>query len=242
MAKTRNLSTIRRKLLKHYGVADGPTIEDPFHLILWEQVAYLANDDKRHDAFKLLAQRVGLSPAEILQADPDVLNEIAKSGGAIASERRAARMQESAQRVLSEWNGDLNSALRLPVVEATRALSKFPMIGKPGAEKILLLSRAHPVLALESNGLRVLVRLGYGTEGKRYERTYASVRTSTATEVRPDFDWLIPLHSLLRRHGRERCRHKQPECRGCPLIRECRYYVEYVGFEQGVHDRPSSAG
>lgn len=182
---------------------------------------------------------MGLSPAKLLGADPDVLNEIARSGGAIASERRAARMQESAQRVLSEWNGDLNNA---PVVEATRARSKFPMIGKPGAEKILLLTRAHPVLALESNGLRVLVRLGYGTEGKRYERTYASVRTSTATEVRPDFDWLIPLHGLLRRHGRERCRHKQPECRGCPLIRKCRYYVEYVGFGQGVRDRPRSAG
>jgi hypothetical protein len=33
----------------------------------------------------------------------------------------------------------------------------FPMIGEPGAEKILLFSGVLPVPALESNGVRVLV-------------------------------------------------------------------------------------
>ena len=139
-------------------------------------------------------------------------------------------MQESAQRVVSEWGGDLRKALRLPVMQATRALPKFPMIGKPGAEKILLLTRSYPVLSLDSNGLRVLLRLGYGTENSRYEKTYQSVRAATAAEEQAHYDWLILLHRLLRRHGQEVCRRKRPECVRCPLSRECTYYNEHFGF------------
>ena len=43
-------------------------------------------------------------------------------------------------------------------------LKKFPAIGDPGVDKILLLTRTEPVMALDSNGLRVLVRLGFGAE------------------------------------------------------------------------------
>jgi endonuclease-3 len=230
MATTRNLTTIRRKLLKHQGGATGPMIDDPFHLILWEQVAYLVDDDSRHNAFRLLERRVGLSPAAILHARLDILTEIAASGGAIGSDKRANRMQESARRVMFRWSGDLKKALRLPVAQATRELSKFPMIGKPGAEKILLLTRAYPVLALDSNGLRVLLRLGYGTEGSRYEKTYESVRAAAAAEERAEYDWLILLHRLLRRHGQEVCRRKRPECVRCPLSQECKYYAEHFGL------------
>lgn len=224
MAKTRNLSTIRRKLLDLHGAAEGPRIEDPFQLILWQQVGYLADDDRRRKAFELLESRVGLSPQAILQADLGVLTEAAATGGAVAIEKRAARMQESARRVVSEWGGDLRNALRLAPAEAVRALSKFPMIGKPGAEKILLHAKAHPVLALDSNGLRVLLRLGYGSEGPHYGKTYESVMAAAAAQVRADFDWLIPLHEALRRHGQQVCRRKSPECESCPLTRECSYY------------------
>ena len=49
---------------------------------------------------------------------------------------------------------------------------QFPMIGEPGAEKILLFSGVLAVLALDSNGVRVLVRLGVGEERKSYAATY----------------------------------------------------------------------
>ena len=225
MAKTRNLSTIRRQLLEFHGAVTIPPTDDPFQLILWEQVAYLVDDERRRDAFELLSRRVGLSPAAILRASLALLTEIAASGGAIGSEKRAARMQESAQRVVTEWDGDLTQALRLPVAQATRALSRFPMIGKPGAEKILLLTGTHPVLALDSNGLRVLLRLGYGTEGKRYEKTYDSVRAATETEERADHDCLIALHGSLRIHGRQVCRRKRPACVQCPLAPQCDYHT-----------------
>ena len=48
--------------------------------------------------------------------------------------------------------------------KARRALKRFPGIADPGADKLLLFAGVTPYLALDSNGLRVLLRLGYGEE------------------------------------------------------------------------------
>ena len=77
-------------------------------------------------------------------------------------ETRVSRWREIAQITLSQFSGDLNSILRRPYAEAKRALKQFPTIGDPGAEKILLFCGLASGLPLESNGLRVLVRLGWG--------------------------------------------------------------------------------
>jgi endonuclease III len=225
MATRRTLSEVYERLLERHGAVAGPGLDDPFQLILWEQVAYLVDDERRRAAFDLLARRVGLTPQAILAAPPELLAEVAAAGGAIAGEKRAERMRESARMVVAAWAGDLRRALALPLADAKRALARFPMIGKPGVEKVLLLTRTHPVLALDSNGLRVLLRLGYGEEGRRYEQTYASVRAAVAGEIRADCDWLITLRELLRRHGQLICRNNRPACPECPLARICAYYA-----------------
>ena len=226
MRSARTLSAIRSTLEAHYGAQGGPRLTDPFQLILWEQVAYLADDDRRLEAFLLLKRRVGLEPEAILRSAPETLAEIAAHGGAVAAEERAHRMRESARRVVEDWNGDLRSALAAPSPKAKRALMKFPMIGEPGAEKILLFTHTHPVLALDSNGVRVLLRLGYGHEAKGYAQTYRTVRAATQPEELADCDWLISLHELLRLHGRELCRRSAPRCGACPLAGMCAYAAQ----------------
>jgi len=59
-----------------------------------------------------------------------------------------------------------------------RALQQFPAIGVPGAERVLLLTGRLPVLAVDSNGLRVLTRIGYAHKLKDYARTYRAVRAA----------------------------------------------------------------
>jgi endonuclease III len=219
----RTLSLVRTKLEAHYGPAHEPTPADPFALILWEQVGYLIDDDGRLRAFRLLEERVGLAPQDILRAAPETLTEVAAAGGSIAAHERAERMRKSAIEVTERWGGDLRAALALPLADALRALKRFPMIGEPGAEKILLVTRAHPLLALDSNGLRVLLRLGYGREAKNYAQTYRLVRAATAPEERKEYDWLVSLHGLLRRHGQSLCRRSAPRCGECPLLPVCDY-------------------
>src|SRR5262249_37735829 len=143
------------KLEKHYGKPK-PPLRGPFELILYENSAYLASDDRREKAFQELKTRVGTRPADLLTARVEELAEITAIGG-IFPDLRARRLQESARMVRDEFGGNLRAPTR-------RDLKKFPTIGDPGADKILLFSGAVPTLAPESNGLRVLVRFGFVKE------------------------------------------------------------------------------
>jgi endonuclease-3 len=121
-----------------------------------------------------------------------------------------------------QYGGDLRSILKLPLKEAMKALRKFPSVGEPGAEKILMLTRSYPLLSLESNGLRVLRRLGFGQERKDYSATYRAVQDDIAPQVAvAGYDTLIAAHKLLRRHGQELCKTARPLCPQCPLERDC---------------------
>jgi endonuclease III len=196
-------------------------VRDPYRLILWEQVAYLTGDAQRAKAFAELERRVGLAPHEILAAPITTLREIVRVGGSIGVPQRAARLHEVAERTLGEWDGDLDAVLELPFPQARRALTRFPSIGEPGAEKILLLAGAYPVLALESNGLRVLRRLGYGRDLKSYQQTYRLVQGLAEKELRRSVPVRREAFGLLRQHGQTLCKNSAPRCGGCPLVIHC---------------------
>jgi endonuclease III len=97
-------------------------------------------------------------------------------------------------------------------------------MGAPGAEKVLLFTKTYPILALESNGLRVLLRLGFGEERRNYSASYLSVQEALQDQIANDCDFLIEAHLLLRRHGKELCRTNNPACEICPVSRSCAYY------------------
>lgn len=207
----------------HYGVPAPPPPSGPFEMVLWEIVAYLADDTRRARAFEDLRAKVGFSPQAILAAPSGVLREVTRAGGAIAFEQRAERLRTAASLVVDEFGGDLSTALRLPARKAVHALRRFPMIGEPGAEKILLLCGSVPVLALDSNGLRVLVRLGFAEEGASYAATYKAVRLAVADQLPRDTSLLTAAHLLLRLHGRQLCVANSPDCPVCPLRAACPY-------------------
>ncbi len=201
-----------------------PPVSSPFEMILWEIVAYLAEDAQRGFAFDALRTRVGLTPREILAAPLPLLCQITRLGGSIAFEERAERLRIAAQLAVEEFDDDLSSVLKLPPQKAKKLLMRFPMIGEPGAEKILLFSGALDVLALESNGLRVLVRLGFGKDRKSYPATYKSVRQVTLEELPVNAKLLAKAHLLLRRHGQEICLRKAPACQDCVLSGDCLHF------------------
>jgi endonuclease-3 len=226
-APSKKLPKIIGALEELYGRLAAPPVTDPFEMILWENVAYLADDARRAKAWDEFCRRVGTKPAEILAAPRARLMAIARAG--ILAADRVDKIREIARIALDEFGGDFGKAFDGPLEEAKKALKLFPSIGDPGAEKILLFSRRERVLALDSNGLRVLLRLGYGKGEKSYAASYRSAREATRPEWREDFDWLIAAHRLLRRHGQEICKTAQPRCEACPLRRDCAYYRSPAG-------------
>ncbi len=217
-----SLPQVVERLEAHFGKQKPPKLDGPWEMILWENVAYLADDDRRQGAFQTLKRRIGTEPAQILSASDEALLEATRHG--IMAEQFAEKLRKSASLVLEEFDGDLRAVLKLPVPKARKALQKFSGIGEPGAEKILLFSRTYPLLALESNGLRVLLRLGFGEEKKSYSTTYRLVQKAAGGGHDKDYPWLIEAHLLLRRHGQELCKRSKPECRKCPLAADCEFY------------------
>lgn len=224
MEHSRSFPALVASLESHYGKPPPPKTVDPLGLIVHETIAYLATDERRDAAFDALQKNVGLKPTEILVAPIEDLVKITTLGG-IHAELRAARLKEIAQIVLNDFDGDLSNVLKLTPTQAKKALRKFPSIGVPGAEKILLFTKTYPLLALESNGLRVLLRLGFGQERKNYSGTYTSVQEALQDQIGDDCDFLIRAHQLLRRHGKELCRTSNPACDICPVNGSCNYYL-----------------
>ena len=209
-------------LKRHYGVPQAPPAKGPFELVLWENACYLLPDERRGEVFEALRERVGLTATAIEAASDEVLLPIAKRGG-MRPETRVHRWREIARTTLQQFGGNLDSILQLPYTEARRALKQFPTIGDPGAEKILLLCGVSSGLPLESNGLRVLVRLGWGRLQRDYGATYRSVQTAIKGELPTSAARLKEAHLLLRMHGKELCKDKAPLCNQCPLAKECAF-------------------
>ena len=219
-----NLPKIISQLARHYGNPKPPITTDPFELVLFENIVYLVRDERREDAFKMLRKRVGTKPHQILAASHDEILQATRLGG-MHSEQRVGRLKEIALICMTEFGGDLKQALKLPFPKTKKALRKFPSIGEPGAEKILMFTHSYAVLGLDSNGLRVLVRLGFGEEKKNYSGTYRAAQEAIKDQLNEDFDWLISAHLLLRQHGKELCKTNAPLCEKCPVRKSCAYFI-----------------
>jgi len=217
------IATLRR----FHGRIGPPPTRDAFELVLYENVAYLAPDSRRREAFELLKQSVGTAPQEILGATRTSLERVTAHG--ILKARFADKLRECARLAIDLYASNLGTVLCGPLERARRALRKFPGIGAPGADKILLFCGRAANLAPESNGLRVLARLGFIEDDKSYARMY---RASAAVEQQlpANIRQMQQAHLLLHRHGTALCKRSSPRCSECPLANECAYFgVHAVG-------------
>jgi len=203
-----------------YGPPEPPPPRGALEWILWENAAYLVPEEQRGACFRALKKRAGKDGAGILRARREELLELAQKGGMLP-EQRVEKWLEIATTVQDDFDGDLEAVLALPLAKARAALKKFPGIGEPGAEKILLFTGTRPLFALESNGLRVLVRLGYAREEKSYSSTYRALRTALGPLEKRGAAWLQRAYLLLQRHGQELCKRSAPHCDDCPLREAC---------------------
>jgi endonuclease III len=178
-----------------------PRLTDPFQQVLWENVAYLVDDDRRAAAFDELPSMTVKALAKAKQLPP--------------------RVRECIDIAL-ELGEPLEKLARGPLPAARQALKQFPGIGAPGADRILLLAGAHPVFAVESNGLRVLARVLFGAEETSYAETYQKVMAALGP-ARDDLGFLQRATLVLRVHGQAICKRNKPACDICPVSPQCAF-------------------
>ncbi len=211
------------RLETHYGAPGPPPTSDPFEMIVYENASYLVDDARRRSVFEYLRRKVGTDPQEIAAVPPGDLAAVIERGG-MRPEMRAEKLQTAAALALEIGAARLRDAVRSSPAEAKRLLKRFPGIGDPGADKILLFARGRRSLAPDSNALRVLVRLGFGREDANYARMYRSAAGAVEKVLPEDFAWCARAHQLLRRHGQDLCKQAAPRCEACPLTRLCPWY------------------
>lgn len=220
-----SLQRIVAALKKRCGKPKPPAAgRDPLALIAWEMVAYLADDATRDMAFRALGQRVGLTAQALLDAPLAVLTDVCRIGGPVHPLERAKRIKIAAALAIDEFDGDLSQVLAWDRAKAVKALCKFPSVAEPGAERILMLCGSHAVLGLDSNALRVLLRLGYGEESKNYSKSYRSARDAAMAELPKKAAVMAEASQLLREHGKQTCKTSAPHCDECPVTSACAWY------------------
>ncbi len=197
-----------------------PGLSDPYAIVLHENAGYLVDDDRR-DALYARLTAVAPNAAALLGAPHAALLEIARDGG-MRPEERTERWRAIASIVLDEADGDLIGALRrLPIARARKLLARFPSIGAPGVDRILLFAGIAAVPSVESNGLRVLERYGAAPPGVPYARGYREACTALGDAFGDDGAALRTAYLVLRRHGKTVCRRSVPECERCAVRATC---------------------
>jgi endonuclease-3 len=194
---------------------------DPFQLVLWENMGGMITDAQRTALFADFARLIGFAPGAILAGDPVLLLSLAKRGG-MRPKVRVERWQMCAAIVIEQCAGDLAATLRaLPVKSARTLLKRFPVIGEPGADKILLFSGIAPRPSIDTNGLRSLVRLGFFPQQRSYDASHRMAVALLSANGKPERQWLMDAYLRLRAHGKTLCRRGGPLCDECLLDKAC---------------------
>ena len=63
------LPQLVERLRVHYGQPKPPKLAGPWEMILWENVAYLADDERRRRAFQTLKKRIGARHYRLGESD-----------------------------------------------------------------------------------------------------------------------------------------------------------------------------
>jgi len=206
-------------LKQEYDVAL-PEPRDAFELIVWENCAYLVDDETRTRTYRQMLENIGVAPTELLDAGVKRI-EKAIAGGGMKPAHRAAKVLRCAEIAEQFARGDLTAQLRALTEKPRRTLLKrFPGIADPGADKVLLLCGLAASPALDSNGLRVLERWGVVKAGLAYAAGYRA-GVSALSKAGITGGSAVEAFALLRAHGRELCKRSAPLCGPCPLRAEC---------------------
>jgi len=128
---TITFSKLIDKLQKHYGAPAPLPTTDPLELIIWENIAYLASDERRAAAFATFKRSIGTRPEQILAAKHSALTAVGKAG--ILPDVSAEKLLAIAKIAYEEFDSNLRAALKKPLPQAKKALKRFPSIGDPGA-------------------------------------------------------------------------------------------------------------
>lgn len=212
------------RLEAFYGPQEPCWPVEPYEFLIWWHCGYPASDVTCTKGWNALKKEVGIEPRHILKSTQGKLAHALKAGGMVP-EVRAMRLQQIAERVLNEFDGDLRNTLVGPIEEVRKKLKRFPGIADPGADRVLLFGKVAPVAAVASNCPHVPVRIQLGLERESYSVTYREAQSLIQAETPEQFHPRMRAYLLLKEHGQTVCKRSKPKCEECPVSSACAYFA-----------------
>ena len=211
----KRLLEIYRKLLAAYGAQAWWPGESPFEVIvgaiLTQSVAWV-NVEKAIAALK--GARL-LSPDRLAQAPVETIADLIRP--CLYYNEKAKKLKAFTSLLQDRYSSDLFSLFALEIPCLRQELLSVWGIGEETADAIILYAANKPSLVIDAYTRRIFQRLGIIDE----KATYAAVRTLVMTSLPADVPLYSEYHALLVRHGKTRCRRRNPACHDCPLSALC---------------------
>jgi len=211
------------QLEHHYGRQHPAWPTEPYEFLVWWHCGYPASDTTCAKGWAALGAFTGLKPQQLLECKTAALTRVLKAGGLIP-DVRARRIHDIARRVVDDFHGNLAAALaQLPPEDTRKALKRFPGIGDPGADRMMLFGDMAPIAAIPSNATQVAVRIQHGDSLGSYAKDYSEGVKLIESHVSAAIPSRKRAYLLLKIHGETLCKRAKPKCEDCPIARGCAF-------------------
>jgi len=212
----KRLLKIYQHLLDTYGAQSWWPSESPFEVIvgaiLTQSVAW-SNVEK---AIAALKQSGLLTPDRLAQAPIEEIAVLIQP--CLYYNEKAKKLKAFSGFLEDRYSNNLSSLLSLDIPCLRQELLSVWGIGEETADAIILYAAKKPSFVVDTYTRRILQRLGIIDE----KSTYAGIRNLVMKSLPADVPLYNEYHALLVRHGKERCRSRQPACKDCPLSTLCK--------------------
>ncbi|MBX3565492.1 MAG: endonuclease III [Sphingomonas sp.] len=193
----------------------------PLGQLIKSMISGRTRDAVSQAAYDGLVARFG-SPRRIARSSPDQL--LAVIGNVTFAEDKAANVVAALRRIERETPGyKLDFLGEWALTDALAWLERLPGVGRKVAASTLNASTlSRPVFIVDSHVLRILQRLGFVATNAEARVASEAVTAAMSEWSGSDF---LNYHVVMKLLGQHVCRSQEPDCRRCPLARDCKSRV-----------------
>jgi endonuclease-3 related protein len=124
---------------------------------------------------------------------------------------------------MGRYGGDLSGMVSVPTAELREELLSLHGIGPETADSILLYALGRPVFVVDTYTVRLFSRIGLCEEKAKYD----DVQSLFMNNLQLDVQMFNEYHALIVRHGKQKCRKRDPGCDECVLVKMCDYNFKF---------------
>ncbi len=209
------LLELYHRLYKAYGPQGWWPGETPFEVIVGAILTQQVSWNAVERAIAALKNEGLMDPKTLARVPVERIASLIRP--TVYYKQKAKKLKAFLEFLKSHHRSGLKELFALPLPELREELLSVHGIGEETADSIILYAAGKPSFVVDAYTRRILARLGLIEGGETYEK----IRTLFMENLPADVQLYNEYHALLVRHGKERCRKRDPRCDGCPLREIC---------------------